>query len=159
MSELTHLNEKGQISMVDISGKPETSRRATAESYVIVGHEIIQAIRDDRTPKGNVFEAARLAGIMAAKRTSELIPLCHQLQLSHVQVDFETDEDRIRIIASASTDSSTGVEMEALTAVSVSALTIYDMLKALSRSIRIESIRLFSKSGGKSGDYRASEVP
>ena len=122
-----------------------------------MGPDIIAAIRDNSTPKGNVLEAARLAGIMAAKRTGELIPLCHNLQLDHIQMDFELSDDRIRIVAITESRAVTGVEMEALTAVSVAALTVYDMLKALSHSIIIESIRLLAKSGGKSGDYRTQD--
>ena len=155
MSDLTHIDKTGKIRMVDVGDKPETHRRAKAEGYVIVGEEIISVIRENRTPKGNVLEAARLAGIMAAKRTSDLIPLCHTLPLSHVGVDFDIMVDRIRIEAIASSNSTTGVEMEALTAVTITALTLYDMLKALSHNITFESIRLLEKSGGKSGDYRA----
>ena len=141
--------------MVDVGEKNPTKRLATAEGYVIVSSDIINLIKDGRAPKGNVLETARLAGIMAAKRTSELIPLCHMLNLDHVQVDFELESDRIRVESSVATRSVTGVEMEALTAVSVAALTIYDMLKALSHGIEIKSIRLLTKSGGKSGEYKA----
>jgi len=156
MGEITHLDNNGHIRMVDVSGKLATIRQSVAEGYVIVGPEIINAINDNRTPKGNVLETARLAGIMGAKRTSDLIPLCHPLLLNHVQIDFEVGRDRIRINASVSTNSTTGVEMEALTATTITALAIYDMLKALSHSISIESIRLLAKSGGKSGDFRAA---
>lgn len=149
------MDKDGSIRMVDVGEKNPTKRLATAEGYVIVGSDIINLIKDGRAPKGNVLETARLAGIMAAKRTSELIPLCHMLNLDHVQVDFELESDRIRVESSVATRSVTGVEMEALTAVSVAALTIYDMLKALSHGIEIKSIRLLTKSGGKSGDYKA----
>jgi len=155
MNDISHLDKSGKIRMVDVGAKDETSRRATAEGFVVVGEEIIQTIRDDKNPKGNVLETARLAGIMAAKKTSELIPLCHTLNLDHVKIDFELDDEKIRIISDVATRSATGVEMEALTAVSIAALTVYDMLKALSHSIVIESIRLLTKSGGKSGDYKA----
>ncbi len=147
--ELTHLDMTGKIRMVDVGNKPATDRRATAEAIVVVGAEVITAIRGGRTPKGNVYEAARLAGIMAAKRTSELIPLCHSLSLDHVSLDFETLEDRIRITAEARARGPTGVEMEALTAVSVAGLTLYDMLKALGHEMVLKGIRLIAKSGGK----------
>jgi len=155
VNKISHLDKDGSIRMVDVGEKNPTKRLATAEGYVIVGSDIINLIKDGRAPKGNVLETARLAGIMAAKRTSELIPLCHMLNLDHVQVDFELESDRIRVESSVATRSVTGVEMEALTAVSVAALTIYDMLKALSHGIEIKSIRLLTKSGGKSGDYKA----
>ena len=155
MNKISHLDKDGSIRMVDVGEKNPTKRLATAEGYVIVGSDIINLIKDGRAPKGNVLETAQLAGIMAAKRTSELIPLCHMLNLDHVQVDFELESDRIRVESSVATRSVTGVEMEALTAVSVAALTIYDMLKALSHGIEIKSIRLLTKSGGKSGDYKA----
>ncbi|MBT7619022.1 MAG: cyclic pyranopterin monophosphate synthase MoaC [Calditrichaeota bacterium] len=155
MNKISHLDKDGSIRMVDVGEKNPTKRLATAEGYVIVGSDIINLIKDGRAPKGNVLETAQLAGIMAAKRTSELIPLCHMLNLDHVQVDFELESDRIRVESSVATRSVTGVEMEALTAVSVAALTIYDMLKALSHGIEIKSIRLLTKSGGKSGEYKA----
>lgn len=154
---ISHLNHRGEIRMVDIGGKMVTGRRAEAEGTVLVGNELVQAIRDNAVPKGNVFEAARIAGIQAAKRTWELIPLCHQIPLDHISIRFETGEDRIRIAATVSSNASTGVEMEALTAVSVAALTLYDMLKAMSHAIRFENIRLLSKSGGKSGEYKADD--
>ncbi len=158
MNDLSHLDRKGHLKMVDVGEKPVTSRRAVAAGVVVTGSEIIDAIRNNETPKGNVLEAARLAGINAAKHTWELIPLCHQLPLDHVQIDFEMREDRIKIITSASVRASTGVQMEALTGTAVAALTIYDMLKALSASITIESIHLLSKSGGKSGNYLAPDA-
>jgi len=159
MKKLSHLDHKGQLKMVDVGKKTITSRHAVAVGIVVTGSDIVAAIRNHQTPKGNVFEAARLAGINGAKHTWELIPLCHQLPLDHVQIDFELGEDRIRIITSVSTRASTGVEMEALAGTTLAALTIYDMLKALSHSITIESIRLLSKSGGKSGDYHAADIP
>jgi len=158
MNELSHIDRKGQLRMVDVGDKPITERRAVAEGIVVTGYDIIEAIRNNQTPKGSVLEAARLAGINGAKHTWELIPLCHQLPLDHVQIDFELGEDRIRIITSASTHASTGVEMEALTGTTMAALTIYDMLKAISHSITIESIRLLSKSGGKSGSFKAADI-
>jgi len=155
LKKISHLDKNGSIRMVDVGEKSPTKRVASAECYVIVGSDIINLIKDGRTPKGNVLETARLAGIMAAKRTSQLIPLCHQLNLDHINIDFELESDHIRLESSVTTRSVTGVEMEALTAVSVAALTIYDMLKALSHAIEIKSIRLLTKSGGKSGDYKA----
>jgi cyclic pyranopterin phosphate synthase len=153
----THLDDKGNLRMVDVSDKSPTRRRAVAEGRMALGPEAAQALRDSKTPKGNVLEAARLAGIMAAKKTADLIPLCHQLSLDSVKVDFHLDGDALLIRAEASATGPTGVEMEALTAVSVAALTIYDMLKALSHHIAIEKIRLVSKSGGSSGDWKRDE--
>jgi cyclic pyranopterin phosphate synthase len=155
MGELTHLDNKGLPRMVDVSAKAETLREAEAESVLWVGTELMRVIRDGRTPKGNIFETARIAGIMGAKRTSELIPLCHPLYLTHVSVDMESLDDRIVIRTRAKTHGSTGVEMEALTAASVTALTLYDMLKALSKEMHVDGLRLLSKSGGRSGEYHA----
>jgi cyclic pyranopterin phosphate synthase len=155
MSELTHLDSQGLPRMVDISDKKETLRQADAEAVLWVGSEVMKAVRDGRTPKGNIYETARIAGIMGAKRTSELIPLCHPLSLTHVSVDMESLDDRIVIRTSARTLGSTGVEMEALTAASVAGLTLYDMLKALSKEMHLDGLRLLAKSGGRSGDYRA----
>lgn len=151
---ISHLDQSGRTRMVDVSDKSPTYRVATAEGRMVVGRSLIKAIEDQRTPKGNVLETARLAGIMAAKKTAELIPLCHPLPLSEVKLDFVILKDQIKITATVSARAVTGVEMEALTAVSVAALTIYDMLKALSHDITIENIRLLSKSGGKSGEWR-----
>ncbi len=142
--------------MVDVGAKPVTRRRAEAEGVLIVGEEVMAAVREGRTPKGNVFEAARLAGIMAAKRTSELIPLCHPLPLDTVSVAFAPGADRITVRAEAVATARTGVEMEALTAVSVAALTLYDMLKALSKGMVVTGVRLLAKSGGASGEWRAT---
>jgi len=155
MSELTHLDSRGLPRMVDVSDKKETLRQADAEAVLWVGSEVMKAIRDGRTPKGNIFETARIAGVMGAKRTSDLIPLCHPLNLTHVSVDMEQLEDHIVIRTSARTLGSTGVEMEALTAASVAGLTLYDMLKALSKEMHLDGLRLLAKSGGRSGDYRA----
>ena len=156
MSKLSHLDEDGAARMVDVSGKEATAREATAEAIVRLSPEAYAAARDGNAPKGDVLGTARLAGIMAAKKTSELIPLCHPIPLSNVDVEFEWLDDAIRITASAKTKAETGVEMEALTAASVAALTIYDMVKALDKSTTIEAVRLVSKSGGKSGAYRAA---
>ncbi len=155
MSQLSHLDDEGRARMVDVGNKSETQRRAVAQGVLVTGPEVMDAVKRGRTPKGNVFEVARLAGIMAAKRTAELIPLCHTLQLDHVSLDFEPADDRIRIVATAATRAATGVEMEALTAAAVAGLTLYDMLKALSHAMVLEDVRLVEKSGGRSGDYHA----
>lgn len=157
--ELSHLDPSGRARMVDVSEKPVTLRRAVAACELVTGTDVMAHVTDGRVPKGNVYETARIAGIQAAKRTAGLIPLCHALPLDHVDVTFEPAADRIRIRAEATTRAATGVEMEALTAASVSALTLYDMLKALSKSMRIESIHLVEKSGGRSGPYRADDAP
>ena len=159
MSELTHLNAKGEASMVDVAGKAVTERVAVAEGIVVMESATLRLIEQGDAPKGDVLAAARIAGIMAAKRTSDLIPLCHPLALSKVTVDFELLRDApcVRVEAMAKALGRTGVEMEALTAVSVSCLTLYDMLKARDKGMRIEGIRLLSKTGGKSGDFHASK--
>lgn len=157
--QLTHLDEQGRASMVDVGGKEATTRTAIAQGSVSMTRETLAAIRDGQAPKGDVLAAARIAGIMAAKRTPELIPLCHTLLLSKVSVDFEIDEslNRIVITALVRCQGQTGVEMEALTAVSVAALTIYDMAKALEKTMVIGDIRLLEKRGGKSGDWLRKE--
>jgi cyclic pyranopterin phosphate synthase len=156
---LTHLDEQGTARMVDVGHKPDTERVAVAEGQVIVNPETFAAIRDGLVKKGDVLTVARLAGIMGAKRTAELIPLCHPLSLTHLEVDLDLDEtaQAVHIRATARTTGKTGVEMEALTAVSIAALTVYDMAKALDREMRIEGIRLLEKRGGKSGEYRAKD--
>ena len=154
-SELTHLDSQGLPRMVDVSAKAETLREAEAEAVLWVGPEVMRAIRDGRTPKGNIFETARIAGVMGAKRTAELIPLCHPLMLTHVSVDMEVLEESIAIRARVKTRGTTGVEMEALTAASIAGLTLYDMLKAISKEMRLDGVRLLAKSGGRSGEYRA----
>ncbi len=157
MSEnLTHLDQHGHAAMVDVSEKNVTSREALAQGEVRMSPSTLAAIRDGDVPKGDVLAAARIAGIMAAKRTPELIPLCHTLLLSKVAVDFEIDEAQNRVVITASVrcKGQTGVEMEALTAVSVAALTIYDMAKALEKTMIIGPIYLLEKQGGKSGDWR-----
>ena len=140
--------------MVDTSDKATTTRHAVASARVLISAETLVAINEHRTPKGDPLEAARLAGIMAAKRTAELIPLCHPLPLTHVDVQVRLENFGVYLESEVSTNAQTGVEMEALTAVSVAALTIYDMCKALDKSITISDVRLELKSGGKSGDYR-----
>ncbi len=158
MDELTHIDENGAARMVDVSGKDRTLRTAEAEGVLVVGRELMRSLGSGHVPKGNVYEVARLAGIMGAKRTSELIPLCHPLALTHVGVSFERGDDRIAIHAIAKTTGETGVEMEALTAVTVAGLTLYDMLKALSKEMRLEGVRLLAKSGGRSGAWSAPPV-
>jgi len=156
MKSLSHIDEHGRIRMVDTGGKEISSRRAVASGRVLMKSETVEALRQHRTPKGDPLETARLAGIMAAKKTAELIPLCHPLPLTHVDVHAEIDDRGIVLTAEVSTNAQTGVEMEALTAVSVAALTIYDMCKALDKSIVITDIVLEHKTGGKSGDYQRS---
>jgi cyclic pyranopterin phosphate synthase len=153
MSELTHIDEQGRTRMVDTTAKLNTARRAVASGRVLMSAETLAAVSAHRTPKGDPLETARLAGIMAAKRTADLIPLCHPLPLTHVDVRAQIEATGVYIEAEVSTNAQTGVEMEALTAVSVAALTIYDMCKALDKGITITEIRLESKTGGKSGDY------
>lgn len=155
---LTHLDQHGHAAMVDVSQKEITSREAVAQGEVRMSPTTLAAIRDGDVPKGDVLAAARIAGIMAAKRTPELIPLCHTLLLSKVAVDFEIDEaeSRVLITATVRCKGQTGVEMEALTAVSVAALTIYDMAKALEKGMIIGPIRLLEKRGGKSGEWKAT---
>ena len=154
--KLTHLDKAGNAHMVDVSAKDVTARTATAKGRVIMGDEALSQIKDQTAKKGDVIQVARLAGIMAAKKTADLIPLCHQLPLSKVAIDFELEDDGVSITATVKTTAQTGVEMEALTAVSTAALTIYDMLKAVDRSMQITDIRLTLKDGGKSGLYEAN---
>lgn len=158
--ELTHLDAHGHAAMVDVGDKAETSREAVATGQVHMEAATLAAIRDGDVPKGDVLAAARIAGIMAAKRTPELIPLCHTLLLNKVAVEFEIDEAAscVRITATVRCRGKTGVEMEALTAVSVAALTIYDMAKALEKSMRIDNICLLEKRGGKSGDWSRTDA-
>jgi cyclic pyranopterin phosphate synthase len=150
--KLSHYDSDGSVAMVDVSGKAETKRTATAHAFVAMARSVLKALPNN--PKGNPLEIARIAGIQAAKKTSELIPLCHSLPLSHADVRCEIGKDGIAITASASTSAQTGVEMEALTAASVAALTLYDMTKALDKGIEIHEIYLLEKTGGKSGTYR-----
>ncbi|HQQ40930.1 MAG TPA: cyclic pyranopterin monophosphate synthase MoaC [Clostridia bacterium] len=161
MSEtLTHLDEHGAARMVDVSEKDVTHREATAESFVVMKPETLELIVSGTMPKGDVFATARIAGILAAKRTSELIPLCHPLALTSVRVEpVACPPDRVRITAEVRCDEKTGVEMEALTAASVAALTIYDMCKAVDRGMEIASVRLLKKSGGKSGLFEREGEP
>lgn len=151
---LTHLDEQGQASMVDVGWKPDTEREAVARGFVSMQEETLRLIKEGLMKKGDVFTIARLAGIMGAKQTSQLIPLCHPIPLDQVVVDLQADDDKcgVHITATAKTEAKTGVEMEALTAVSVAALTIYDMCKSVDRGMRIQDIRLARKRGGKSGE-------
>jgi cyclic pyranopterin monophosphate synthase len=153
--KLTHLDARGAARMVDVSAKSATDRRATARGKILLSKATLDLVREGKTPKGDVLAAARIAGIMAAKRTPDLIPLCHPLPLSHASVDLVIESDGIAIEATVGTTAPTGVEMEALTAVSVAGLTLYDMLKAVERGARLTDIRLVAKSGGRSGEFRA----
>ena len=157
MTTLTHFDAKGQAVMVDVSSKPETDRTAVAAATILMSKETLALILKGGVKKGDVLSVARLAGIMAAKRTPDLIPLCHPLALNSVQVELVPDPDRnaVDITATCKVMGRTGVEMEALTAASVAALTVYDMVKAVDRSMTITDLRLLHKSGGKSGNYEA----
>jgi len=158
MDKLSHIDETGAAHMVDVGGKATTERLAVAESIVVMQPKTRKLILEDGLPKGDVLAASRLAGIMAAKKTSDLIPLCHPLALSSVKIALEpVDDDKIRIEAKVKTSGQTGVEMEALTAASVAALTLYDMAKAVDKGIIINNTRLLVKEGGKSGRYEAKQ--
>jgi len=150
---LTHLDDSGAARMVDVGDKPVTTRRAVASGRITLSPDAVRAIRDGAVAKGDVLATARIAGIMAAKRTAELIPLCHPLPLTSVVIDLTIGDDAITATATAITDAKTGVEMEALTAVNVALLTIYDMAKAIDKGMTIEAVRLERKTGGKSGDW------
>ena len=155
---LTHLDEEGRAHMVDVSSKPTTTREATAEATVLLGPIAGKAVRYGTVKKGDVLAVAQVAGVMGAKSTSTLIPLCHPLPLSGVALDFSWEGDDLRIRATVRTSAQTGVEMEALTAVSVAALTVYDMVKAVERGVRIEGIHLVHKTGGQRGEYHAPDL-
>ncbi len=159
MSDLSHLDAEGRVRMVDVSEKEPTGRIAIAEGFLHASPRALLKIVDGTLPKGDFRPTVQLAGIAAAKRTAELIPLCHPLPLHHVEIDVETDADagRVRVVASATVTARTGVEMEALTAVSVALLTAYDLLKAVDRSLRIDGIRLLEKRGGRSGTWKADD--
>ena len=150
----THLDESGAARMVDVSGKDVTARSATASGKVLVSPAVVELLRGDGVPKGDALGVARVAGIMAAKRTPDLVPLCHPLAISGVTVDLEVEDDGVAITASVRTTDRTGVEMEALTAVSVAALTVVDMVKAVDKAAVITDVRVEEKTGGKSGTYR-----
>ena len=149
--KLSHYDEAGQARMVDVSGKAETKRSARAHAFVVIKPDVLAKL--PQNPKGNPLEVARFAGIQAAKRTSELIPMCHPLLLSHVDLDVTIEADGVRIYATVGLKGTTGVEMEALTAATIAALTVYDMTKALDKSIEIRDVYLVEKTGGKSGDF------
>jgi cyclic pyranopterin phosphate synthase len=151
---LSHINENGEANMVDTSGKDVTTRIATASGKVTMQAEVLKAIADGQTPKGDVLATARIAGIMAAKKTSELIPLCHPIALNKVEIELNIESDGISILATAKTTDRTGVEMEALTAVSVTGLTLIDMIKAMDPYAAIRDVQVETKSGGKTGDWR-----
>ena len=155
MTQLSHLDEQGRARMVDVSEKATTRRRAEARCHLLCAAETLAAVRSGTVPKGNVISTAELAGVMAAKRTADLIPLCHPLALSHVAVTIALDDalPGFLVQAEVSTTGQTGVEMEALTAVTISALTLFDMLKAIDKSMRIDAARVTAKSGGRSGDW------
>ncbi len=155
MSKLSHLNEKGEAHMVDVSGKAVTTRSATAKARISAAADTIRIITIGKAKKGDVIATARLAGIMAAKKTSDLIPLCHPLMISKVTVDFTIENKHIDVEATVKVEGKTGVEMEALTACSIACLTIYDMLKAVDRGMTITDLRLVEKTGGKSGTFKA----
>jgi cyclic pyranopterin monophosphate synthase len=157
MSELTHIDSRGNAHMVDVSAKDVTARSATARARVLMRQETLAMILDGKAAKGDVLATARIAGIMAAKKTHELIPLCHPLMISRVSVDFEPDRaaSAIDVEATVKVEGKTGVEMEALTACAVACLTLYDMCKAVDRAMRVTDLRLVEKSGGKSGLFRA----
>ncbi len=157
MTKLTHLDEQGAARMVDVSGKEPTTREAVAEAIIVLSAAAFEAVMAGQAPKGDVLAAARIAGIMAAKKTPELIPLCHPVPLAKAEIEITALANRhaLRIVASAKTRYETGVEMEALTAAAVAALTIYDMTKSIDRGAVIETVRLLEKSGGKSGTYAA----
>ena len=157
--KLTHLDDRGQVKMVDVGGKPESERIATAAGRVLMKPTTLRLIRDGNIKKGDVLTVARIAGIMAAKRTAELIPLCHPIPISEIAVELTIDkaESAVEIMATVKTRGKTGVEMEALTAVTAAALTIYDMAKAVDREMRLSDIRLLEKRGGLHGDYAAAE--
>lgn len=152
MKKLSHFDSAGTARMVDVSAKTETKRTARAHAFVKIRPSVLKKLPEN--PKGNPLEIARIAGITASKKTSELIPLCHPLMLSHADVEVKVEAKGVRIIATATTTAQTGVEMEALTAAAVAALTVYDMTKALDKSIEIQDLYLLEKTGGKSGDFR-----
>jgi cyclic pyranopterin monophosphate synthase len=158
---LTHIDRGGRPRMVDVSDKPPTARRAVAEAEVVMGQETLSLIIDGDTPKGDVFTVAELAGVMGGKRTAELIPLCHPIALTDLTVEIRPDRAASALVvrAAAATVAGTGVEMEALTAASVAALTVYDMVKGVDRGVEIRSVRLLEKSGGRSGDWRRPDGP
>ena len=154
MKKLSHINDKGEVNMVDINNKKESKRKATATGTIILSKKAINEIKKEKISKGNVLNTARIAGIMAAKKTSDLIPLCHPIPVEAIKIDFDIEDNNINVLAIVSTSSKTGVEMEALMAVNIACLTIYDMIKSIDKHAKINSVKLISKSGGKSGDWK-----
>ena len=150
----SHINDKGEANMVDINNKKESKRKATATGTIILSKKAINEIKKEKISKGNVLNTARIAGIMAAKKTSDLIPLCHPIPVEAIKIDFDIEDNNINVLAIVSTSSKTGVEMEALMAVNIACLTIYDMIKSIDKHAKINSVKLISKSGGKSGDWK-----
>ena len=154
MKKLSHINDKGEANMVDINNKKESKREATATGSIILSKKAINEIKKEKISKGNVLNTARIAGIMAAKKTSDLIPLCHPIPVEAIKIDFDIEDNNINVFAVVSTTNKTGVEMEALIAVNIACLTIYDMVKSIDKHAKINSVKLISKSGGKSGDWK-----
>ena len=154
MKKLSHINDRGEANMVDINNKKESKREATAIGSIILSKKAINEIKKEKISKGNVLNTARIAGIMAAKKTSDLIPLCHPIPVESIKIDFDIEDNNINVLAIVSTSSKTGVEMEALMAVNIACLTIYDMIKSIDKHAKINSVKLISKSGAKSGDWK-----
>ena len=154
MKKLSHINDKGEANMVDINNKKESKRKATATGTIILSKKAINEIKKEKISKGNVLNTARIAGIMAAKKTSDLIPLCHPIPVEAIKIDFDIEDNNINVLAIVSTTNKTGVEMEALMAVNIACLTIYDMIKSIDKHAIINSVKLISKNGGKSGDWK-----
>ena len=157
MKKLSHINDKGEANMVDINNKKESKREATAKGSIILSKTAVNEIKKERISKGNVLNTARIAGIMAAKKTSDLIPLCHPIPIESIKIDFDIEKNNINVLAIVSTTNKTGVEMEALMAVNIACLTIYDMIKSIDKHAKINSVKLISKSGGKSGDWKRNK--
>ena len=154
MKKLSHINDRGEANMVDINNKKESKREATAIGSIILSKKALNEIKKEKISKGNVLNTARIAGIMAAKKTSDLIPLCHPIPVEAIKIDFDIEDNNINVLAIVSTTNKTGVEMEALMAVNIACLTIYDMIKSIDKHAKINSVKLISKSGGKSGDWK-----
>ena len=154
MKKLSHINDRGEANMVDINNKKESKREATAIGSIILSKKALNEIKKEKISKGNVLNTARIAGIMAAKKTSDLIPLCHPIPVEAIKIDFDIEDNNINVLAIVSTTNKTGVEMEALMAVNIACLTIYDMIKSIDKHAKINSVKLTSKSGGKSGDWK-----
>lgn len=157
MNNFSHINNKGEANMVDITSKKNSKRKSSAQGFIVVSKETLKSIKTDNLEKGDLFNTARIAGILAAKKTSELIPLCHPLSISKIDINFNIKDNGIEVITSVSIEGKTGVEMEALTATSIACLTIYDMIKSIDKESEITSIRLISKSGGKSGNWKRKQ--